>query len=298
MTEKLTVWKGSLRGKAHASHGGLVVEAGLVDEVKRKREFSGLLDSVVLRALDLVGGDVKDARALLRKYFGVFLTNRVLKGKGDLLGMHMSSKKRDYQKFYSKIFGVVGGLGRLGEDFDDCRHREVGSIIDLGCGVNGFSYKYLPRGVSYVGVEAVGQLVDLTNGYFEEEGVSAEAVCMDLFDVDLVVDILKNSKKPRVVFLFQVVDALEGLERDFSKRFLLEISGECEWIVLSLPMESLGSRKKFESRRKWLVDFLSSKDGSSKDYSTEYSSEPRERFVIVRDFVENGERTIILKNKK
>jgi len=246
----------------------------LIEEVKRKREFSGLPDSIVLRALDLSNGDVKKSRALLRKYFGVFLTNRVLRfarsqvtghGSQDILGVHMSSKKRDYEDFYSEIFSVVG---------------DVGAVIDLGCGVNGFSYEYLPSGVSYVGVEAAGQLVDLMNGYFKEEGFSAEAVVGDLFDVDSVVNILKEAKKPRVVFLFQVIDALESLERDFSKRFLLEISKECEWIVLSLPVESLGGRKRFESRRKWLMDFLV------------------ENFLVVREFVEAGEKVIILKNKK
>ena len=59
----------------------------LIREVKKKKEFSGLPDSVVKRALAESGDDVKEARSLLRKYFGVFLTNRVLKGKGDLLGI-------------------------------------------------------------------------------------------------------------------------------------------------------------------------------------------------------------------
>jgi len=83
--------------------------------------------------------------------------------------------------------------------------------VDLGCGVNGLSYEYLPKGVGYVGVEAAGQLVELMNSYFENEGFDASAVCLDLFDVDKVVEILKSAKKPRVVFMFQVVDALENL---------------------------------------------------------------------------------------
>jgi hypothetical protein len=156
-------------------------------------------------------------------------------------------------------------------------------VIDLGCGVNGFSYCYLREelgDVDYVGIEAAGQLVESMNDYFEREGFSAEAVVGDLFDVENVLKILREQKKDRVVFLFQVIDALEGLERDFSKEFLSEISKECEWIVLSLSMESLGGRKKFEARRKWLMDFL------------------KENFVVVRDFVGAGEKIIILKNKK
>ena len=236
-----------------------------IREIKKKREFSRLPDSVVERAVRIAGDDVKEVRALLRKYFGAFLTNRVLKGKDNLLKIHMSSKKRDYEKFYGEIFSVV---------------NNVGSVVDLGCGVNGFSYEYLPEGVEYVGFEAAGQLVEHMNKYFEENDFSAKAVVGDLFDVGSVLEILKKAKRSRVVFLFQVVDALENLESDFSKRFLLEIAKECGWIVLSLPTESLGGRKKFVVQRKWMVDFL------------------EENFLAEKEFSMAGEKIIILKNKK
>lgn len=237
----------------------------LTKDIKKKREFSGLPDSIVKRVAEMSKGDVKESRALLRKYFGVFLTNKILKGKisaDEMLNAHMSSKKRDYEKFYKEIFS--GGEG-------------IGSVIDLGCGVNGFSYKYLRDvlgGIDYVGVEATGQLVEYMNKYFREEGFSARVVVGDLFDVESVLKILKKARKNRIVFLFQVVDALENLERDFSKKFILEISKECEKIILSLPTESLGGRKKFAVRRKWLMDFLGSE------------------FVIERDFVVSRERII------
>jgi hypothetical protein len=237
----------------------------VVEEIKKKKEFSGLPDSVVERAAKVSKGDVKGSRALLRKYFGVFLTNKVLKGKGNLLRSHMSSKKRDYEKFYGEIFSVVG---------------DVGSVVDFGCGVNGFSYKYLPKGVSYVGVEAVRQLVDFTNDYFEREGFDGRVYHLDLFDVEAIKKVLREARKPTVVFLFQVVDALENLERDFSKRFILEIAKGCEWIVLTLSTESLGGRKKFVVQRKWVMDFL------------------KENFFVRESLVARGEKIIILKNKK
>ena len=237
----------------------------LIEEIRKKREFSGLPDSIIERAAEMAKGDVKESRALLRKYFGVFLTNRVLKGKDDLLKIHMSSKKRNYEEFYKEIFSIVG---------------DTGSVIDLGCGVNGFSYEYLPEGIEYIGVEAAGQLVEHMNKYFEENDFSAKAVAGDLFDVKSVLEILKKAKRPRIVFLFQVVDALENLESDFSKRFLLEIAKECGWIVLSLPTESLGGRKKFVVQRKWMVDFL------------------EENFLAEKEFSMAGEKIIILKNKK
>ncbi|MCD4771388.1 hypothetical protein K8R30_03150 [archaeon] len=223
----------------------------LIKEVKKKREFFGLPDSVVKRALVESKDDIKEARSLLRKYFGVFLTNRVLKGKGDLLGIHMSSKKRDYGEFYSKILKGV----------DD-----VGSVVDLGCGVNGFSYEYLPKGIEYVGIEAAGQLVELMNVYFKEKDFDARAVCLDLFDVEGVVKILRKAKKSRVVLMFQVIDALENMKRDFSKEFISVVMENVEVLVISLPLVSLGGRKKFAVRRKWLVDFLIKNFDVKKDF--------------------------------
>lgn len=239
----------------------------LIKEIKKKREFSQLPDSIIERVANLSKGDIKKSRALLRKYFGVFLTNRVLKGKEDVLSLHFSSKKRNYEKFYGEIFS---GLG----DFD--------SVIDLGCGVNGFSYEYLQNVLGdfdYIGVEAAGQLVRLMNNYFEINGFFAKTIVEDLFDIKKVVKILKVAKKRRVVFLFQVLDAFENLEKNFSKKFILNISKESEAIVLSLPTESLGGRKKFDIRRKWIVDFL------------------KENFNIKKDFSLNGERILIFVKK-
>ena len=243
----------------------------IIEEIKKKKEFSQLPDSIVERAAEVAKGDVKDARALLRKYFGVFLTNKVLRGKGtyeELLKAHMSSKKRDYDGFYKEIFS---------------NNKNTGSIIDLGAGMNGFSYSYLKEvvgGVDYLAVEAAGQEVRHMNSYFEMNDFPARAVVGDLFETNKIKELLKTQEKPRVVFLFQVIDALENLERDFSKKFISEIFEECEKVVLTLPTESLGGRKKFVVQRKWILDFL------------------EENFVIEKDFSHGGERIIILKNKK
>lgn len=239
----------------------------VVSKIKEKREFSKLPNSIVERVANLCSGDVKESRKLLRKYFGVFLTNKVLKAKGsfkDILRNHMSSSKRDYKTFYSEIFK---GLG------------EVKSVIDLGAGVNGFSYPFLKGvlgDVSYIGIEACGQLVDSMNNYFKKNNFNGGAVCLDLFDFDSILEILRKEKAPRAVFLFQVVDAIESLKRNFSRELVFKIFEECEVLAITLPMESLGKRKKFEVSRKWLIDFL------------------KENFIITKDFVLNGERVLVV----
>ena len=270
-----------------------------ISEVKTKREFSELPESVVKRALKVAKGDVKVARGLLRKYFGVFLTNKILKGKlgVGVLKKHLSTRNRDYEEVYGKVFGVweenahlvvptsppiVKGLVKEGGKQKVIKMTtKIETIIDLGCGVNGFSYGFLPKGIDYVGVEAVGQLVKQTNNYFKDNGFDkiAKVVHGDLFELDKVLGLIRKTKKPRVVFMFQVVDALEFFKRDFSKRFLEKIAGECEYVVVSWGLRSLSGKEKFGVSRGWLVGFI------------------EKNFEILNNFKIKNEKFLIFKNK-
>lgn len=241
---------------------------GIIEEVKKKREFSRLPDSIVERVSKKENDNLKKSRAALRKYFGVFLTNKILKGNlsdEETLKSHISSSKRDYETFYEEIFDDIKGIH---------------SVVDLGCGANGFSYKYLKDeigSVDYVGVEASGQLVDHMNDYFEEKLYLAKAVSLDLFDIENIKKILKKQNKERAVFLFQVIDSLENLEKDFSKKFIQEIFEECELMVVSWSIESLSGRRKFFTKRRWIMKFL------------------EENYSIENDFEKDGERILILR---
>lgn len=224
------------------------MDKGLIQEVKKKREFSELPDSIVEKALAGCDWNVKESRAFLRKYFGVFLTNKILKGKfsgNDILEIHKSSKGRDYEKVYGKIF--LEGREKI--------------VFDLGCGANGFSYKFLEEKIGkfrYVGVEASGQLVNFMNKYFEEQKLDAVAICEDLLNLGDVLKIVEGERGTKIVFLFNVLDALEKFERNYSKKLiegLFSVEG-VERIVISNPVESLSGRKNFAVKRKWLDEFL------------------------------------------
>jgi hypothetical protein len=229
----------------------------LVVEVKKKREFSGLPDSIVARVLEECDSRlddknrIKEARSKLRKFFGVFLTNRVLKGEGeDILLSHISSKFRDYDEFYEKIFEGVEG---------------VKTVLDLGCGANGLSFGHLRDAlgeVKYVGLEAAGQLVDKMNAYFDTNSYSGKAFCLDLMDSEAVWKVLVPLEGPRVVLMLQVIDALESMEKDYSKVFLEGLMAHLtkdDMVIITMPMSSISGRKKFEVGRKWLRDYLEEK---------------------------------------
>jgi len=221
----------------------------LIFEVKKKKEFSGLPDSIIEKALGKNKLDIKKTRSFLRKYFGVFLTNKVMKGRDEeSLKSHISSKKRDYGVLYKKLKDSTG---------------HASSIVDLGCGANGFSYGSLKKefgNIQYIGIEASGQLCDNSNYFFKVNGFEkAKVLHMDLFDVNWVINVISGPVSPKIIFMLQVVDALENVEPNFSKKLLLSIKS-ClnpgDFVLMSNPLRSISGREKFSIQRRWLDEFL------------------------------------------
>jgi hypothetical protein len=328
----------------------------IVDKIMEKSNYSGLVRSDVERIVDgflKKGWDeediVKKTREVLRVNFSGFsgkkLYNWKDKGEEEVLKKHLSTRER--YDFYGEVYGRL--LGKF-------NGMEI-SVIDLGAGVNGFSYDMMRidnsttqddkktsgvevhsslrypskaelkligdigndrdgktdrdsnnrdnrlidavkksgkdsrkinnknlRDVNYLGVEAVGQLVDLMNNYFEVSGLrkngKAEAIHASLFEIEKIKKIISDMKKPRVVFMFKVVDALEKIERNYTLKFLDEIMPLVDRLVISFATESWFKRKKFFVQRNWLIDFINQK------------------WHFVDDFNLGGERYFVIENGK
>lgn len=232
----------------------------LIQEVKSKKEFAGLPDNLVSKVLDELEEKlddktkVKETRAKLRKYFGVFLTNKVMKPKdiGDynaILKSHKSSAKRDYSNFYQKLFNA--------KDFE--------TVIDLGCGTNGFSYPFLSEAnskIKYIGVEASKVLVDNMNRFFEKGKYDASATWLNLLEMERVKEIFDNNTGRKCVFCFQVIDALERLEENYGSKLLhslLKWMSKEDLLIVSFPMSNLSGRRELAAKRNWIIDFLKGK---------------------------------------
>jgi hypothetical protein len=215
---------------------------------------------------------VRLTRDLLRKAYSAFVSGKLLniKDKDEewLLRKHLSTRERlgYYNKLYKNIL----------KNTKEC------SIIDLGSGINGFSYKFFPSKtkINYIAVEAVGQLVDFMNFYFEKNNLNAKAIHESLFNLDRIKQIIKDCKKPKVIFLFKVIDSLEMLERNYSKKLLKELVPICDKIVVSFATKSMVRRDKFKVNRRWITDFI------------------KENFELLEDFNLGNERYIVFKKQK
>lgn len=220
---------------------------------------------------------IRLTRDLLRKIYFSFGSRKLLNPKiiekkniDQILNKHFSTKERFpyYEEVYKKI--LKNQKGEL-------------TIFDFGAGINGLSYKYFKNRPKYIAVEAVGQLVKLMNFYFKKEnpGTRAKAVHLSLFELEKIKNLLKKEggKGKKVVFLFKTIDSLEAIERDFSKKFLREISPLTDLIVVSFATRSLIKRTRFKAKRSWLINFL------------------RENFNILDDFEISGERYIVFRGE-
>ncbi|MEK6895435.1 MAG: hypothetical protein AABX48_02855 [Nanoarchaeota archaeon] len=239
----------------------------IIAKIMEKPNYSGLVRSDVEKIYDKFVRKyadeeslVKEVRNFLRVNYSGFSGKKLFKWTDkeaeDVLKKHLSTRERfDY---YIEIYERL--LKNLPKEF---------SVADLGAGVNGFSYSYLvneKKKVSYLGIEAVGQLVDLMNNYFSSNKIKkARAVHASLFELGKVKKLIKEMEKPRVVFMLKVVDALEKVERDYTKSFLKEIMPLVDRVVISFATESWFKRKKFYVNRNWLVDFVKESGWQFKD---------------------------------
>ena len=252
----------------------------IIKKIMEKKEFSKLSLVDVRLALKqfedkkyIDKDKVKLTRGLLKKVFSVFSSGKIGAGKVRsvdwILKKHLSTRERlkYYKKLYNKLF-----RNYVGDNV---------SVFDLGAGVNGLSYNYFKNiEVDYVGVESIGQLVDVMTNYFKKEKLKGIAVHMSLFDLNGLKKIIKNKKGKKIVFLFKVIDSLEIMERNYSKKLLKELVPLVDEVVVSFATKNLISNREFAAKRKWLREFL------------------KENFDISDDFMLGGERYVVFKHKK
>jgi hypothetical protein len=253
----------------------------LIKKITEKKEFSQLPEKDVEKALlqfdkpkyiDIE--KIKLTRDLLRKVFTVFLSKNLLKNKDYepdfILKKHISTKERFdfYKDIYSRLFKKENS------------GKEI-NIFDLGSGINGFSYKYFNKKIDYTGIESVGQLVFLTNKYFKKNNYekNSRTIHLSLFDLEKIKKIINKKKGMKIVFLFKVIDSLEALERDYSKKLLLELSSSVDKFLISFATRSLIKKKRFFVNRNWILNFI------------------KDNFDITDNFEFGGEKYIFFKSR-
>ncbi len=257
----------------------ILMDKDVYGKIVKKKEFSEIPFEDVERIWNTFNGKnlldeekIKKVRDLLRIVYSGFGVRKILvwknKSAEEILKKHLSTRER-YSHYLDIYERLLNGINK---------NKQV-SIIDLGCGVNGFSYgffKELGYSVNYIGIEALGQLVNITNLFFKANKIRGIVYHKSLFEKEKVIEIINKAKKPKVIFMFKVIDALETLERDYTLKLLESIkNSSADKIVISFATESWIKRKKFFVQRTWLINFI------------------KDNFKILDDFEISGERYLV-----
>ena len=241
----------------------------IIERIMQKPELKNLPKEDVEMALSLCSrkGDsdekqIKCTREILHKAYGAFGSRKLFVAKNKnpewILKKHLSTRERlpYYPEIYKRLLGNFKG-----------------TIFDMGSGVNGFSLGFIPQ-MRYIGIEGIGQIVKLMNDYFQKQKLNAEAIHLSLFKLDEIKNLMKREKGKKIVFLFKVIDSLEMLKKNYSKKFLLEVTKYAEKVVISFATRSMISKKPFKVKRNWIYGFI------------------EENFKILDDFEIGNERYI------
>lgn len=227
----------------------------LLNEIKNKKEYRGLSDAFVSRAIQTYTQQynennekekkqlIKDSRARLRELYGAFLVPGFERRKKYLaamtkyddlekceriLSLHVSSKERlpYYSKLYPKLQSMIN----------------YKTILDLGCGMNVFSMPWMGQ-VEYYGIDINKDDIDFCNEYLKKFGLKGGLRWGDILSFDIFV-------KTDVCFMFKILEGLEALERGSTEKLLQKVTSP--YIVASFATRSLGGGKVISARRlKW-----------------------------------------------
>ena len=248
----------------------------LIGKITEKKEFSKLPKKDVELAFSKFDKEkysdeekIKLTRQLLLNVFTFSMSKKLLSTKDKspeyVLKKHPSTRERfpHYKEVYTKL------LQGMKKDL---------VIFDLGAGINGVSYPYFKETgfkSRYVAIEAIGQLVDSMNKYFKKEKLNAKAIHESLFELEKIKRLVKKEKKSKVVFLFKTIDSLERIERNYSKKLILELAPFVDRFVVSFATKSLVKRGNIWVKRIWISNFI------------------KDNFNLLDDFEIGGERYFV-----
>ena len=271
----------------------------LISEIKRKRELSRLDNKTIKEEIDRqfkINKNLKPIfdereysqlkrskefeqlfktiRKNLRKAYGMFqrelidretLLNEIknlkdLEGHKRILETHQSTTERlpYYDEIYKKIFAITG---------------QPESILDLGCGLNPFSYPWLNCEPSYYASDISPEDTHFIDEYFEKMDIDGEATPANLNDIEKE-DVLAVFPHVDACFMFKVLDAVVT-KPTLAEKLITSI--DADWIVVSFSTVTLSGKPMTKKRRLW-IEKMSERLG----YQFQTFQVPNEIFYLIR----------------
>lgn len=233
----------------------------IVNDIKGKKELEGIINSFIeAELLGIISRDrklsdffssadnfekmkksryyrqiMKNIRKTMRKSVGVFINPAKLKDFDSLLLKHESTRERMgiYPELYQRIFHITGSPG---------------TILDLGCGINPLSYKYLKITPRYLAYDVNAVVIGIVDDFFKKKKINGKAGLINLREARK-----KKLKLPKadICFLFKVLDSVE-LEKGHKLAEKLIRQIQSKWIAASFSTRTLSGKRMAHPYRGWV----------------------------------------------
>ncbi len=244
----------------------------LIEEIKRKKELSGLSSSLIKSQLedfakkskiDLSGLSsrdkklvVKEIRKNLRVISGQFQKSvkdrkEFLKSKDFVALIESHSSTAERINFYPELKRIISEI-------------KPSSILDLGCGINPLFLAR--REVTYFAADIKEDELSLIKEFFKIKKINGEAFYYDLKSP------ATDLPSADLCLIFKVLDILK--DKKLAEKIILTL--DCKKIIASFSTKKLSGKKMNFPKRVWFEKMLSR---NNLFYST--FSSPNEFFYVI-----------------
>lgn len=213
----------------------------IIQDIKKKKTLKNLDDEIVLQYVrkysDNLNLDkkkdyeklIKSVRAELHTKYGMFWLDDKF-----TLESHKSSKDRIkiYPILYQEIFKITG---------------KPKSILDLACGLNPLSYKYLGCKPEYIASELSIKDCENIQAYFDKNKIDGKTIPLDL---------TQDNEYPNVdvTFLFAAFDTVEENGHKLAEKIIKSLKSK--YVVVSFSTKTISNRKMNYPQRGWIERML------------------------------------------
>lgn len=182
-----------------------------------------------------------------------------------LLTLHKSSHERKeyYYQIYSKIFSW---------------YQPKQGIADLACGLNPLSFieihNHTIQNLRYFVSDLNPKDMEFLQKFFNQNNLKGIAKAYDITTQQYLND--KEFQECDLLFLFKALDSFETIKKNISKEILIKLPQN--YIVVSFPTKSLGSKKEVKSeKRNWLRNFMKQQGWTWEEFEIE-----NEMFFLIK----------------
>ena len=248
----------------------MVTKRNLISLIKKKRELSGIADTIIsdiieeylkkekISLINLTKPQqkliMKEIRAQLRLLTGRFKFKDLVKKRSELI------KKQDWFAMLKTHSSTKERLESGGFEFIESliSKYNIRSITDIGCGINPLAIA--KSKIKYNALDINEEELKIVKSFFKQNDISGKITIKDIRK--------NNSKIPPadLCLILKVFDVLESKNHKIAEKIIKKIN--CKYLLISFSTKTLSGKSMNHPQRGWIERLLSRLEFSYQHFST------------------------------